>query len=54
VVPAVVVEPSLSGSGEALPAGLADLFASAVVRITANSIAWALIEHWRCPVRSFR
>ena len=30
-MPAVVVEPGLAGSGEALPAGLADLFSSSVV-----------------------
>jgi hypothetical protein len=43
-VPAVVVEPLLSGSVEALPAGLADRFSSSLVFVVGGEVADGLME----------
>ena len=47
VVPAVVVEPLLSGSCEALPACLADRFSSAVVFVVGGDVADRLVKAHR-------
>ena len=48
MVPAVVVEPGLAGSGEALPAGLADLFSSAVVFVVGGDVADRFVQPDEC------
>jgi hypothetical protein len=47
VVPAVVVEPFLSGSLEALPAGLADRFSSSLVLVVGRDVADRLMQAHR-------
>jgi len=44
VVPAVMVEPCLAGSLEALPAGLADLLSSSGVFVVGGNVADRLVE----------
>jgi hypothetical protein len=50
VVPAVVVEPFLSGSLEALPAGLADRFSGSVVLVVGCDVADRLMQAHRVVV----
>ena len=46
-VPAVVVEPLLAGSGEALSAGLADLFSSSLVFVVGCDVADRFVQPHR-------